>query len=705
MAMNDQSRLDGRAEYAEPRWWLLPLLAAALAVYLLWMGESMAWSHQRSHHWYFLAPWWTLTSLKFLAGSAGLALALYLGGERVRRWLPAGLCALLAGSQVWSAQLAWRIVGGTVPWGFDHPSFMFRLKEFGELFPWALGGYSTWWNAGIEHFAGVSSGAHGFGLLILPLLKICNPHLFYGAALIFWFVFGFPWLGVLAVRAAGVGRAGALCAGLLLFGASREVFMWMWHFGTVGAMTSAMMALPVAALGYRLAILGRGGWRTALLLGVAAWLMCLWTPGVFVCAGLALGWLWNAPRWTWAANRRLIGAGVLVLALLSPWIWTTLFPCRNVVEYVGTAADQPEWMAAAGRAAGRLLAAIQEWHPILVIFGLFGMLAAVPRELRRWILPVFLVLGAIAGWGRELKPLSQMERMAIPMAVVAVFPAAWLCSRLLDGGPTVPASGRRGSHLARAAAQGIVLMVLLLGAGRVKMNYANRDQTGIKMRTLPAEIPELAEWIRANVPAEGRFGFAGPAVHDYGGGNIAYLPVLTGREMMADDYYGFPRGTIEYHYPPLAYRKDINRFLFFSRAYGITHWTATRPEVKDYLRSHPEAFELVKTVTLGRRTAEIFRLQDPGTVSRFWEGAGRVTARENHLEVLPDDPAAERVVIRYNWRDGLVCRTPGAAIEPFDVDENLHFIAVHPGGNPRVEIGYRPHGAPVKPNFDGRFHH
>ena len=73
--------------------------------------------------------------------------------------------------------------------------------------------------------------------------------------------------------------------------------------------------------------------------------------------------------------------------------------------------------------------------------------------------------------------------------------------------------------------------------------------------------------------------------------------------------------------------------------------------------------------------------------------------------MFPADPAAERVVIRYNWRDGLVCRTPGAAIEPFAVDGNLRFIAVKPGGNAGVEIGYRPHAAPVKPNFDGTFHH
>ena len=70
----------------------------------------------------------------------------------------------------------------------------------------------------------MTSGAHGFGLLILPLLKIWPPHAFYGAALVFWFVFGFPWLGAAAVRAAGVSRAGALCAGILVCGAIREVF-------------------------------------------------------------------------------------------------------------------------------------------------------------------------------------------------------------------------------------------------------------------------------------------------------------------------------------------------------------------------------------------------------------------------------------------------------------------------------------------------
>ena len=677
---------------------LLPIL---LMAYVLWIGQGLAWNNQFGRYWFYLAPWWTSTSVKYVALSGMLSALFFWGGERIHRWVPWGLALLLLGSQWVFALSAWSALRGAVPWGFDHPSFMFRLKEFGDLFPFALGGYNPWWNAGTEHFVGVTSGAHGFGMLILPLLQIWDPHVFYGAAILFWFVFVFPWMGVAAVRAAGAGMTGALFAGLLICGASRGIFLWMWHFGTMGAMTSAMMALPVVTLGYRLAVLRRGSWGTALLLALAAWLMCLWTPGVFIGAGVGLGWLCSFRDWSWRSNRWLFAAGALALLLLTPWIWVTLFPCHNVVEYVGTEMQRPGWATMAWNGLGRLLCTVQEMQPMLPFFGLVGTLLLVPRELRRWMVPLILVLAAITGWSREWKPLSQMDRMAIPLAVVLVFPASLLCGRLFSREEPRCEEGRQ--RWLWAVARGIVLGTLLMGFRVTQMHYANQGPA--PMRMLSPEMKEFVKWIRADVPREGRLGFAGKAVHFYGGGNIAYLPVLTGREMMADDYYGFPRGTIEYNYPPQAYRKELGSYLFFSRAYGITHWVAAMPDAKEFLSAHPEQFERVKTMVMMDHTNEIFRVKDPGTVSRFWEGAGCVQAKENKLVVIPDDPAAARVVIRYNWRDGLVCRTPGATIESFAVDSNLNFIAVHPGGNAQVLIGYRPHAAPVKPNFDGHFHH
>jgi len=682
-------------------WWGLPLLAAAMAVYVLWMGQGLVLSSPHGKYWFYFAPWWTQTSIKFIGMSVVFGAVFYAARTRLSRGVPCFFAVLFLGGQLVYAVSAWRVVGGSIPWGFDHPSFMFRLKEFGDLFPFAIGGFNPHWNAGTEHFVGVTSGSHGFGILILPLLKFWDPHVFYGGALIFWFVFVFPWLGAASVRSAGVSRTGALCAGLLLCGVSREVFVWIWHFGTVGAMTSAMMVLPVTALGYRLSVLRRGSWGTALALGSAGWLMCLWTPGVLVAGGLALGWLWNAREWTWKSNRWLLAAGALALLLLSPWFWTTLFPCSNVIDHVSMDMARPEWGVMGRNGAVRLIRSLEEWHPVLLFFGLFGAVWLTPRPVRRWMLPLFAVLAVIIGWSREWKPFSQLERMAIPMAVAAAFPTAMLCGALFDGKSSEPLSRRKS--LGIALAQGIVLATLLLGCRINQMHFANHGPA--PMRTFSPEMEDLTEWIRKEIPADGRLGFAGRAVHFYGGGNIAYLPILTGREMMADDYYGFPRGTIEYNYPPVAYRGTLESYLFFSRTYGITHWIASMPDAIQFLAAHPEAFERVKWMELLERNIEVYRVKEPGPGTRFWKGAGQVQAAVNRLMVEPSDPTAEQVVIRYNWREGLICRTEGASIEPVAVDENITFIGVNPNGNKQVEIGYRPHASPVKPNYDGHFHH
>ncbi len=681
-----------------------PGAAVALAAYVLWMGQALAFSEQQAPYWFFLSPWWTATSVKYLVAAGALAAAFRFGGERLRRAMPLVLLLLLAGSQVLILRAALGTLHGTFPWGFDHSSFMYRIHEFGDVFPSAIGGYNPLWNAGTEHFVGVTSGSHAYGLLLLPLLKFWDPHVFYGPALAFWFIVGFPWLGVASLRAAGAGWRGALTGGLLLGGASRGLFIWMWHYGTVGAMTSAMMVLPVTALAYRLAVLRRGGWGTALALTLAAWLMGLWTPGLLVAAGLGLGWLCSAREWTWRSNGWLLAAAVLTLALLSPWLWTTWFPCRSVLDHVGTAFERTGLDVMIPRGAQRLVKSVQEWHPLTVVFGLLGAAFLAPRRVRRWVLPALLLLAAVAAWTREWKPLSQLDRMAIPMGIVAIFPAALVCGRLLgddDGGSDGPSGLRRGWP--RALAGGLVLATLLMGVRTVRTHYANQGPA--TLRTFSPQMRELVDWIRAEVPADARFGFAGRTIHHFGGGNIAYLPVLAGREMMADDYYGFPRGTIEFNYPPAFYRQSIEHYQFFEESYGITHWAASDPDAQEILSTFPGLFEPVRQVEMLGRTIDFYRVRDPGPGTRFWEGSGRVDAQINRIEVFPDDPSAERVVIRYNWRSGLVCRTPGAVLEPVALDENLRFIGIRPGGNESVVIGYRPHAAPIEPNFDGRFHH
>jgi hypothetical protein len=284
---------------------------------------------------------------------------------------------------------------------------------------------------------------------------------------------------------------------------------------------------------------------------------------------------------------------------------------------------------------------------------------------------------------------------------VAAVPAALLAGRLLSRAPR----GGAARRAALAAAQGLVAAALLLGA-RVAFAHAG-NAAGFRYWTAEPVVAEFADWVRENVPPGGRLAFSGATANKFDWGTVSYLPVLAGRETMAADYYSFPRGFVELNYPPRFYRSSTEAFLFFSRAYGVTHWAVMDERTRRFCEEEKDHFALAARFRMQSTDVRVYAVTDPWAagVTRFLEGAGEVEARERRIVVRPADPAAERLVLRYNWRDGLRCLTPGASIEPFEVDENLRFVAVHPNGAPEVVVGYRATGRPLAPNFDGTFHH
>ncbi len=668
---------------------LVSALAALLAPSAPWSSQLGAWASG-------VGPPSLAAATAALA--AAFAAALFLARRPVPPWTLAA--ALLAG-QALALRAAWPSVAGAMPWGVDHGAFQFRLLEFRSVFP-AVGSYNPWWNGGIEHFVGVTSGAHAFGLLNLPLLAAADPPAWYGPALAFWLFAGLPWLSALALRATGVRWAGALAGALAMAAFTRAEFLFFWQSGNLGGMVTAGLSLPLAAFGYRLAVLRRGGRAGALALALLAWLSCIWPPGAFTCAGLFLGWLANPGRWTRRSFLRLVAAGALALLLLSPWFWAEFLPMRGISRYA-TRTPEPGSLAAMAADGVRLLGLrLLEWHPAILGFGLAGLLAASHRRMRRFLLPALALLFAVAV-SVGIKRQSQLDRVAIQAASFAAFPAAILLGRLFARDPRrLPVARRAGL----AAAQGVALSLLAIGALRVAPAHA-ANRAGFKLWPAEPVVFEFADWVRANVPEGGRLAFSGETDCKLDWGKGTYLPVLAGREMMSDDYYGYPKGLTERNYPPKFYRRSTEAFLFFSRAYGITHWAVTDPRTRRFCEEETEHFRLAARFPMQSTDVRVYEITDPGAAAptRFLEGDGEVEARESRIAVRPADPAAERLVLRYNWRDGLVCRTPGATIEPFEVDGNLRFVAVRPNGAPRVEIGYRPLWRPLPPNFDGRFHH
>ena len=466
-------------------------------------------------------------------------------------------------------------------------------------------------------------------------------------------------------------------------------------------MVTAGLTLPLTALGYRAAVLRRGGWRGALLLVPLAFLTCLWPPGCVTCAGFALGTLANARRLTRRSFARLAAAGALALLTLSPWIWTELFPARGIADYVatGTGREPLRQMAAAG--LGQLGRRLLEWHPANLAFGLGGVLLPLAsRRMRRWLLPALLLLFAAAaavGWKRN----SQFDRIAIQAAGVAALPAAIVCGRLLARAPR----GGAARRAALVAAQACVLASLLFGTRVAAAHAGNR--AGFKLWPAEPVVFAFAEWARQHVPPGGRLAFSGETDCKLDWGKGAYLPVLAGREMMSDDYYGYPKGLTERNYPPRHYRRSTEAFLHFSRLYGITHWAVTDPRTRRFCEEESGHFALVARFQMQSTDVRVYEITDADAraPTRLLLGEGEVEAREDRLVVRPADPRADRLVLRYNWRDSLRCRTPGAEIGPFAADDKLRFIEVRPHGAAEVVIGHRPSWKPLAPNFDGRYHH
>ena len=646
--------------------------------------------------------------LDFLVLAAALVPLFRPGASpRLRRALPCLMAAALFLAQATFAALAWKDYAWQIPWSSDQPSFLFRLHEVRATFP-RLGGYNPWWNGGREHFISVTSGTHGYAVLVAPLLALHEPHVFHAPVLFFWIWIGFPWLGALAVRRAGARWTAALAAAMLLEAYCRSQFLFGWRYGILGGLVTAGLATPLAALGYRLAVQRRGGAESAILVGILAWLSCLWTPGFATCGGLVLGALANADRWTRRSFAHMAIAAATALALLAPWAWVTLGPAHGIVDFASGAQGALPWFRTFRHGLLLVVYRLLEWHPVLVAFGLVGLAGAGPRRIRRWTMPTLLVLFGILVYSKW-NVRSQLYRVIFQGAAFAVFPAAVLCGRLLSRRPAPGTPPPRTWLL--AAAQAATLAALLLGL-RVSGIHAMNIGAGLPYHAAEPNLLRFVERLRAVVPEDGRIAFAGETENHIGGGTVAYLPILTGREMMADDYYTFPAGLIKRNYPPHPYRDSLGAFLDFSRLYGITHWAVcdSNPRKLGFFLGtpgcggRPGAFDEAGTFRLRGGTVRLFAIHG-AVAGRFLLGSGRVEARENRLVIRPDDPAADRLVVRYNWRDGLRCLTPGASIEPYAADENLRFIAVRPGGAREVVVGYRAAFRPLQPNFDGTYHH
>lgn len=581
-----------------------------------------------------------------------------------RTWIL--LLALLLYAQFASLDALLTKTGGEALYRTDHPSFMFRLHEFSSTFP-SFVNYNPFWNAGSLHYYSVTTGSAGPGLILMPWLKLEPTHLMYTYGLAFLFILLVPWIAAGSVRLAGGDKLAAFAGGIFTMGVSQHYFLWMLHYGTIGAALTASMLVPVGAILFRIVMMNRINWKLGAGLALSAFFLLLWPPGALMGAGFGLSFLLCFRRWTRRKWVFLIICAVVVLVLYIPFISVLTNEGGSVVEYVlhkKGAADAAQktfhvdW-AMVARGGRHLIAHLQEFHPLLIFLGLVGVFAAGRKSIRLWYGPAILFLAFLAGWGRELKPNLQLSRMAIPLAFACVTPAAMLVSRLL-----------RTRDLRLAMVRGGLVALLAVTGYNLSLIYGNKSNAPYRIKD--ENVDALVYAIRQHTPENARVMFAGKTVHAYGRGQIAYLPILAGREMMACDYYNFPMDTVEYNFPPAPFRQPESNFDTFVDAYNVSTVLTYHEDWKKYFRSREDQYEEVWTweyVSMFTRRREARPLLT---------GQGTAEADFNRIRVRLTAPA-EEVVLAYNWLDGLEAKAP-VEIYPYVVTNGIQLIGVRPGG-------------------------
>ena len=592
------------------------------------------------------------------------------------------LFILLVLAQVLALAKLLQATGGAPLYRDDHPSFIYRLWQFGCVAPRNLT-YDPHWNGGVTGAVLAETGVDGIGLLWWPLWRWLPTATVYTPLVGVTFVVVVPWLAAASLRVAGFSRTAAACAGILSLGFSSEFFLWALHFGTVGSALAGAFVIPFAAGLYRAFVLDRTDVRTAAWIVASGFMLVQWPPGILMALTIAAG-VPGLPR-AWSRRKLLfLTACALALALLHlRGLLDLLLACRDNVSYAltSTASAQPSpGCPAETPAAGRALTAglhalfrqANRVHPLVLFGGVAGLAVLPDRRLARWLTPPLVLLALLAGWGAFAWPRLQMGRMAVPLFRMALMPAAVLAAAILDGAP--------GSAPRSRAWPALVLALLIAGGWTSARVFGNGGPATYVTPDKP--LRALVDTIRSECPPGARVLFAGRTVHGYGGGHVAALPMLAGREMLACDYYAFPPDKVEYEYPPREFRRTPEGMRAFLELYNVGLVVTYHAKWAAYLADHPELAAPLVVIRGPDLPFHVFRVPSPPGL--FARGSGRVRARFNRLDVDLDHPDAE-TVLRYNWDDRLRAGG-GAELFPVTATNGVRLIGLLPNGQAHVPI-------------------
>lgn len=561
---------------------------------------------------------------------------------------------------------------GHALYGDDHTSFMYRLWEFGKTFP-RLTNYSPYWNGGAVSSSGTTTGAISLGILFWPLWRFFPVCEIYTHLLAILFIIIVPLLYVFSIKIINEDWTSAWCAGILTLGVSQYFFLWLFNYGTPGALLSSALLVPFASCLFRIFWLDKMELWLAVSLVLISFFLVLWPPGTIMALAVIPSVIISFPKWT--KKKVLFIALCFIIFFVFYFKMLIIITSPDTLKLVSSGPDSivnplKSFLSLKTLCSGwRYLGAqIKEGHPLLVFFGIGGIFILPQRKIKYWFMPIIIAIAFLSGWSKELNPELELNRMAIPMFFISVVPASLWISKLL-----------KTQGIRFILVKSALISLLVLGGWNSAKMYGNRGLA--KYATTPQEIDGLTKWLKKNVPEDARILLAGLTMHGYGHGHVAILPYLAKREMLAADYFHYNPKIMQPHLPPPMFTQTKEDLFKYMELYNITHIVAQDEEWKNTFSLYPDQYK--KQTAIDNKI--VFSVNRNSTM--FLKGSGTLNADFNLIKVSPNNHP-EDIVIKYNWHEGLLALN-ASQIFPFDAGYGIKFIGIKPQGKKEIVIRYK----------------
>lgn len=560
-------------------------------------------------------------------------------------------------------------------WSDDNPTFSYRLEALKRFFP-NIPFYFTGWNSGLDARDFFATGALNIFFLAYPIIKILNITKHYNIILIYLLFILLPLFNILAAKI--LKKDFKFIAIVSVLSVTNSLFWYRWalKYGTLGFITSTSLAPLVFVLASKLLSKNENlSKNEAILLVVTTSLLLLWSAaGLIFIPCILLGIIFLNRL----LKKKYVCKIILSLMLINiPWI-IIFFSASNVGNFIKAEkstelvnietkinshnnqltnnlkieGEKTFKTKATSITLSKSLKILRETligvNPIIYLFVLTGIFL-LPNTYKNTFILTFIWLLFLGTAYSQVKPQMELDRMLIVLSILSIIPCAFSLEELTK------LSFNKYTCLLNALIlsfifTGILSTGSILKNRTVEVYYRQNDS-----------IKNLINFLK-NYESKGRILFSGFVLHDFGGGHIAPLPFMTGKQLIASSpFHNVWKYT---EVIPKEFLREDYKIENYLKLQNVELVIAHEKYWRDYFLNNINFEEIYKF-----NNYKIFKYKN-------FSDSYILTGKIKNIEILDNKinltPLSKDIVLKFNYFPFL--KTNNCKISNESVSESINFI-------------------------------